>query len=206
MSPDLILTTSEIGPPKVITQIRNSGVDIQIFQSPKDFQGILELIYNIGKYLDVSEKALELNKKILNMKERLDLSINKFSEPPKIIFFYNPSENSYLAAGSSTRGNYLIEFIGGENVFENKFSKYQKITKEDIVSYNPDIILVGSSREQNVDQLLSIFTDKIEFKTVSAVVENKVIFTDVSKYLTFGPSFVKNASFLVNQINSFDNE
>jgi len=67
--------------------------------------------------------------------------------------------------------------------------------------------LVGSSRSQNIDQLLSIFTDKVEFETVNAVKNNRVIYADVGKYLTFGPSFVKNASFLINQIyNSEINE
>ena len=207
MYPDLILTTSEIGPPKVIEQIKDSGVDIQIFESPQDFEGIIQLISNVGKYLHVAEKANKLNEKILTMKNRLDIEKSKYEDKPKIIFFYNPSENSYLAAGSGTRGDYLIEFIGGENVFSNEFSKYKKITKEDVVSFNPDIILVGSSRSQNIDQLLSIFTDKVEFETVNAVKNNRVIYADVGKYLTFGPSFVKNASFLINQIyNSKINE
>ena len=207
MYPDLILTTSEIGPPKVIEQIKDSGVDIQIFESPQDFEGIIQLISNVGKYLNVAEKANKLNEKILTMKNRLDIEKSKYEDKPKIIFFYNPSENSYLAAGSGTRGDYLIEFIGGENVFSNEFSKYKKITKEDVVSFNPDIILVGSSRSQNIDQLLSIFTDKVEFETVNAVKNNRVIYADVGKYLTFGPSFVKNASFLINQIyNSKINE
>ena len=206
MYPDIILTTSDIGPPKVISQIEDSGVTIEIFESPKDFNGILELVDEIGKYLDVTEKAQLLNKKILNEKEKLDLSKNSFSEKPKIIFFYNPSENSFLAAGSDTRGSYLIEFLGGINVFKDEFSKYKKITKEDIVSYNPDVILVGSSRGQNIDQLLSIFTDKIEFETVTAVKEDKVIFADVSKYLTFGPSFIENTSSLVKKINSIEND
>jgi len=202
MYPDLILTTSEIGPPKVIDQIKDSGVDMKIFESPQDFEGIVRLINNVGKYLNVAEKANKLNEKILAMKNRLDAEKSKYEDKPKIIFFYNPSENSYLAAGSSTRGDYLIEFIGGENVFSKEFAKYKKITKEDIVSFNPDIILVGSSRTQNIDQLLSIFTDKIEFETVSAIKNNKVIYTDVGKHLTFGPSFVKNASYLTNQINN----
>ena len=207
MYPDLILTTSEIGPPKVIEQIKDSGVDIQIFESPQDFEGIIQLISNVGKYLNVAEKANKLNEKILTMKNRLDIEKSKYEDKPKIIFFYNPSENSYLAAGYGTRGDYLIEFIGGENVFSNEFSKYKKITKEDVVSFNPDIILVGSSRSQNIDQLLSIFTDKVEFETVNAVKNNRVIYADVGKYLTFGPSFVKNASFLINQIyNSEINE
>ena len=34
MSPDYILTTTDIGPPKVVEQLRKSGVKMEIFKSP----------------------------------------------------------------------------------------------------------------------------------------------------------------------------
>tara|TARA_B100000676_G_C17681687_1_gene631625 strand:- start:372 stop:725 length:354 start_codon:yes stop_codon:yes gene_type:complete len=112
----------------------------------------------------------------------------------------NPSIGSYTAAGNTTRANYLIQFLGGKNIFSDQFSKYKKVTKEEILKFNPDIILV-SSYSSNDQKSSSIFIDSDDFKSVSAVLNNRVVDIDMGKLLSFGPSFTSN---VLELINTFD--
>ena len=199
MLPNKILTTTDIGPPNVIDQISKSGVELKIFNSPHNYNEILNLVEQIALFLDLEKEGNQIKDEMNMNKLQIDNIINQ-KESKKIIFFMNPTSNSYNAAGSKTRADYLIEFIGGKNIFKNQFSKYKKVTNEEIINANPDIILVASIMNNSEDQINSIFMQNDEFKYLNAVKNNKIINIDLGKYLTFGPEFAKNALFLIQTI------
>ncbi len=201
MYPDRIFTTSDIGPPMVIKQIQNSGVDLEIFDSPKNINDILMLIENIGAELGEGDEAVKINKEIRSLNLYASEIKSKYINKPKIAFFMNPSANYYSAAGSQTKADYLMDYIGGNNVFSTSFEKYSKVTKEEIVFVNPDIILIGSVMSQNKDELFSVFNKK-EFESINAVKNNKIFYIDMGKALSFGPSFVQNAIDLMLKIDN----
>lgn len=201
MSPSLILTTTDIGPPKVIEQINDSGVEMLIFDSPHSINDIFSLVNNVSSALHLDNKGTKLVEELKIIDIEVQKSIKKYSYSPKIVFFMNPSSGSYNAAGSETRADYLIQYIGGTNVFNNKFNRYSKVTKEEILNSDPDIILAGSIMPGNNDKLSSLFLDNTEFKSLKAVKNNKVIVVDLAKYLTFGPNFLINAQELITNLN-----
>ena len=198
MMPDLILTTTDMGPKNVVKQIKNSGVRVEIFDSPKNLEGIINLIDNISDDLNVQNKGSEIKLKINNSLNKLESIKKEFFKKPSMAFFMSPKANSFNAAGSETRANYLIEFLGGENVFKDGFNKYKKVTKEEILNLNPDIIFIGNIYAGEEE---SIFSTNDEFKELDAVKNKKILTIDMGKYLTFGPSFVDNAIDLLTQVN-----
>ena len=120
-----------------------------------------------------------------------------FKSKPRIVFFMNPSAGSYVAAGSGTSANYLINLIGGENVFSEDFKSYQKVSKETIFIENPDVILVAS---HNSEQSPTNHFNASEFEILSSVKNNNIIEINMSD-LTMGTSFASNALSIVNKIN-----
>tara|TARA_Y100001970_G_scaffold52986_1_gene67029 strand:- start:6907 stop:7752 length:846 start_codon:yes stop_codon:yes gene_type:complete len=200
MIPSKILTTTDMGPAKVIDQIKNSGVDLEIFKSPHNHDEILELIDNIASILNAQDKAKDIKKIINTKKNNIDKIKENYSYTPKIAFFMSPASKSYNAAGSGTRADYLIDFIGGENIFKDKFSRYRKVTSEEIINLNPDIILIGSISNNNT-KINSFFSNESEFQDISAVKNNKIIHIDMGKYLSFGPSFTDHVLSLINIID-----
>ena len=197
MMPDLILTTTDMGPPNVVKQIENSGVNLNIFNSPHNFEEINNLIDDVSNLLNAKKKGSELKKEMNLTKKVLDNVKDKYKDESKIVFFMNPKSNSFNAAGDGTRADYLIEFIGGKNIFKNQFTRYKKVTKEEILNLNPDIILIGNIYNAKEE---SIFITNPEFEYLNAVKNNKIFSLDMGKYLTFGPSFVDNALELINKI------
>ena len=112
----------------------------------------------------------------------------------------NPSIGSFTAAGEDTKANYLIKYLGGENIFSGQFKKYSKVTKENIINLNPDVILAGSTRNNNEEEILSLFYEKDEFNSINAVENKNIIFINMGKYLTYGSKFSQNVYELLNQI------
>lgn len=202
LNPDIILTTTDIGPPKVVDQLKKSGVDLYIYESAYSLKGILSLIKNISNNLNVNKIGLELINEINIIDKKIEKLKNNNINKPNMIFFMNPSIGSFTAAGGSTKADYFIEYLGGNNIFSNQFKKYNKVTKENIVNLNPDFILAGSTRGDNEEDILSIFYNKGEFKSVNAIKDKNVIYINMGKYLTFGSNFTKNVLELLNQIKN----
>ena len=198
MNPDKILTTTEMGPPKVVEQLKNTGINLKIFNAPKNYADILVLIEDIAKVLDVKERGESLKNEMINLNKKID---NLKLDSPKIIFFMSPSKGSLNASGSGTRADYLINYIGGQNVFSNDFKRYKKVSKEDIIKYNPDIILTGYVRQINKKEVVDIFNKPEEFQSITAVKNNQVFSVNVGEILNFGPGFVNSALELINTIN-----
>jgi iron complex transport system substrate-binding protein len=198
MMPDLILTTTDMGPPNVVKQIKNSGVNLNIFNSPHSFEEINSLIDEISNLLNANEKGSRVKKEMSITKKVLDTIKDKYKDEIKIVFFMNPKSNSFNAAGDGTRADYLIDFIGGSNIFKDQFTRYKKVTKEEILNLNPDIILIGNIFDTKEE---SIFITNPEFQYINAVKNHKIFSLDMGKYLTFGPSFVNNALELTNKIH-----
>ena len=201
MSPTKILASSDIGPPNVIDQLRQSGVEFKIFKSPMSFNDVFSTIDSISIFLKVYENGLALREKLefdLNKIKEFKSSIN--SSDFNIAFFMNPSSSSFNAAGSGTRASYLIDFIGGSNVYENSFKRYNKVNKEAIISSNPDIILIGSMYADPKENC--VFMDDPIFSIVNAVKNQKVIYIDLGYHLTFGSSFGEASLLLINLISN----
>ena len=203
MSPTQILTTSEIGPPKVVDQLKKTGIDFHIFESPQSFEDIISMTSSISVLLNKKKQGEKIIDNLIQLDSKIKEIQSSNNDTLKIVLFMNPTASSYNAAGSKTRANYLINYIGGTNVFFDNFSRYSKVTKEDIIYANPDIILVGYVEMINSDQskLTSLFTDNSSFKYISAVKNEKVFAVDIGKYLNFGPTFVSNAIQLIELIN-----
>ncbi len=200
LNPDIILTTTDIGPQKVVDQLKKSGVDLYIYDSAYNLDGIIALVENISNDLDLKSKGVEIIQNIEKNNQKVEKIKNNLTQNSKMVFFMNPSIGSFTAAGENTKANYLIQYLGGENIFSNQFKKYSKVTKENIINLNPDIILAGSTRNNNEEEILSLFYGKDEFNSINAVENKNVIFINMGKYLTYGSKFSQNVYELLNQI------
>ena len=200
MNPTMIITTTDIGPPNVVEQLKKTGVDLYIFDTPYSFRDITMLVKDIANCLNEEKKGIELNNNLLHVNSKVEEIKNKIKKKYNFSFFMNPSIGSFSAAGSRTKADYLIQYIGGQNIFSNDFSKYSKVTKETIIKRNPEIILIGNTMGVDNHQLSTIFTDHKEFKNITAVINDDIFTIDMGTYLTFGSSFPKNTLSLLEKL------
>ena len=198
MFPELILTTTDIGPDNVVSQIKDTGVEMEIYDAPKDIQDINDIITKISSLLNAESQGKTLKKHLNSTLEKINIFASKHKSDPSIAFFMNPSAGSYNAAGAGTIADYLITVMGGRNIFGLDFKKYQKVNKEQIIQYNPDIILVASHYPGQ--KTSEHFTSSKEFKSITAIENNNVIDITMSN-LTMGPSFLDGIISIIDRIN-----
>ena len=141
LSPDLIITSSETGPPEVVAQIRQTGIPFVLTEGGFNLAGLLKRIETIGKTLDAETEAERLSQSIIAKMQKIDKKLAAVSRKPKVLFLMSASDGSPMAAGKDTAADAIINLAKGENIFENQ-SGYKAYSYEALADARPDIIMM----------------------------------------------------------------
>ena len=197
-SPKKVFTSTSMSPKTAVEQLKTSPLDFKIYNSPKNIDDTYKLINLISSDLEIPELGNIVKDKMIEKISSIETLKNSLSSKPKIAFFMNPQSGSYVAAGNTTNADYLINFIGGVNIFSSDFKSYQKVSEESIFLKNPDVILVAAHDSNKSAQ--EYFSDNENFRYVNAFKNNKIIEIQMSD-LTMGISFPNNALKVLKSIS-----
>ncbi len=136
LNPDLVVAAYGNGQQNVET-MKNLGLTVVAF-NPKSIKDIEKDILILGKITGKEEKAKEI---IDFMEKKVNESRNEFKKKPKVmhILWHDP----IWVSGSDTFINEIIGIAGGENAFSD-LKGWKIVSKEDIISRSPEVILVSS--------------------------------------------------------------
>ena len=201
MMPTRVITNTDIGPEVAVNEIKSSGIKMKIYDAPKNLDDLKKNIIEIASEFAVEKNAKELINNIEEKKNLIDKKISTNDKKIKMVFIMNPSNSSYTVAGSNTTADYLINILGGENIFSENFSFYRSINKEELIKNNPDVILIAT----HYDSLEAVnhFKKNLEFKNLKSIVKDNIISMPLSN-LTMGPTFINNAYNTYLRINFND--
>ncbi len=184
-SPDVVVGIQKELNPKVIEQIKASGVRVVLFNQEHSIEGTKKLIQGVKDSLNLDIKNDSLNLLI-------DESINKleaFEYSPKVLFIYARGAGTILVAGKKTQMDKMISIAGGENAVNN-FESFKPLTAEAIVTANPDVILMFTTGAQSLNGVF----DNVPGILQTNAGKNKRIITMDGQYLAgFGPRVGKAA-------------
>ena len=141
LSPDLIIASSETGPPEVVAQIRQTGIPFVLTEGGFNLAGLLKRIETIGKTLDAETEAERLSQSIIAKMQKIDKKLAAVSRKPKVLFLMSASDGSPMAAGKDTAADAIINLAKGENIFENQ-SGYKAYSYEALADARPDVIMM----------------------------------------------------------------
>ena len=125
--PTLLLGASATGPSDMIEQVKGAGVDVVIYDVPKNFQGLKQLIEQVGEKLHVSDKAEQLAK-VINA--RVSHEVESFSKqknaytsvnnrPVKALFVVSNNDRGLTVAGHNTVPQAMFDLLGIQNGAES---------------------------------------------------------------------------------------
>ncbi len=136
LNPDLVVASYGNGEQNVET-LKNLGLKVIAF-NPKSIKDIEKNILILGKITGKERKAEKIVK---FMEEKVNESRNYFKTKPKVvhILWHDP----IWVSGSETFIDEIIRIAGGENAFSD-LKGWKIVSKEDIISRNPNVILVNS--------------------------------------------------------------
>ena len=191
LKPDVIVTTSDAGPPETLKMLTKMGVNIHVVDNQYSIEGVLLKIEQIANIIDrvmQGEKLINAIKKNINA-----LTIPKNNQ--SIMFVMGGGDRGFMVGGKHTRADAMIKLAGGYNIM-NEIDGYKPITPEAMMVKNPDVILLLRSA-QSAEQ----FSNNVSIKYTNAAKNNRVFDITGLDLLTFGPKIDEAIKTLVELIN-----
>lgn len=174
LNPDLVVGADWIDS-NIIQSIKDAGIEVFIYKTPKSYAEQKEVLLSLGKVLDEEDKSQEIVK---NMDERLGAVQDKIKalslkDKPKIML-YTPYETT---SDEKTSFNDIVNLIGGINpVVGSGVNSFEKISKEKVIELDPDVIIVPVwTSEINNEEFFKYLLDDPSFQDIKAI-KNKQVY------------------------------
>lgn len=184
--PSLVITSPSAGPKTAIDKIKAAGVKLETVKSDYSIEGLYNKVKRLGQLLNKQKQALELNQQLGRQLESMTPVLSgqyvKAKRKPRILFFLGMQGNQYMAAGGKTQADAVIDIIHAENALDKNVKGYKPLSKESVLSINPDVIVVLAT--QGLDKAQA-YIDKL--KMTKAYNNNQVAVINASVLLGFGP-------------------
>ena len=187
MNPTIILGENDMGPPTVIKQVRETGVELKIIPEEKSVQGIIEKIRCVADIMGVSSLAEELInheyiEKYSQIKQNQDKVLRKNISAMVI---YSMQGTSPIVCGTGESGDAFLKLIGAENAF-SAFEGWKPASAESILANDPDYIIITSRLLKRFSSIEELKNHPSLSQTTAAQSDN-IIAKDGMAMMGFGP-------------------
>ncbi len=178
LNPTLLLGEADTGPPKVLAQLQQTGLENYIFTKEDNYYGIEAKIRKVASLLGVSAKGEQLVNKVTRERDALDFVLKQKKHSPKILFILSMRSGQPIVAGQGTSADEIMSAVQATNVAA-QLEGWKAISTEAVLEMNPDVILI-MSRHGN-DAMVEI-AKQGHFKFTDAV-KNKRVYSFDGTYL-----------------------
>ncbi len=188
LSPTQILLTEDAGPPAVLRQIQDAGIQIRRLPAHRTFTGICDRVIAIGQVIHQQTRADQLKMQLQQQWTRLEDEMKSKPVPspaPRILYIHSMSPSQVMVSGQETNANAMIRYAGLRNAMDG-FQGYKPLTPEAVIVANPDLILITDQGLQGIGgrkQLARL----PGMERTKAIINQKVISMDAVYLLGFGP-------------------
>ena len=201
LSPSLIISEPDIGPDKVVEQVKKTSVEIRILPDDYSTSGIIKKVNCVGQILGASQKYLETKTNQLEiLRRKLELSIGSISAQKKIMIILMFRGTSPIVAGAETSGNAFIEMTGNTNAFSN-INGWKPVGIEGILANNPDYIIV-TKRAFSTFKSVDSFLAQTGLQATNAGQNKSVLVEDGMSLLGFGPRTMETGIKVLSLVNN----
>ena len=184
MNPDIVfahesmLGSGEAG----LQQLRDAGVKVFVVKNAMDFNQTYTTIEQIGR---ATGKLAEAQKMVEGMKAKVEEVKEKVAKvtTKKTVFVETSDVPEIYTPGKGTFMQEILNMVNAENIAADQEGWF-KIEPEEIVSRNPDVILVMYSY---VDGIVDSVKARPGFDTINAVKNNEVVQVDENLTSRTGP-------------------
>ncbi len=157
LRPTLVLASEEAGPPRVVGQLRNSGIPWKTIPVENSVEGVKAKIRAVARALDLEAQGEALVRRLEGDVKKVLAKRVLRATTKKVIFIFAHGGGSLLAAGQGTAADAMITLAGGANAISG-YIGYKPLTAEAVLLTSPDIILIskqGLESVRGIEGLLS---------------------------------------------------
>ena len=180
LKPDLIISNKE---ENIKEQIEELAKDFPVWLSDiVTVDDALNMISVVGKVTHTSEKAQQIVQQITAERNKL----SKPSSPIKAAYFI--WNDPMMVAGEDTFINAIMKEAGLGNAFADREERYPKITEQELLTANPDLIILSSEPYR--------FTTKHLHEFATLCPKAKIKIMDGEMFSWYGSRMVKTFPYL----------
>ncbi len=204
LSPDIIIGTTDMGPDFVVNQLKDSDVELVLFDPAYSVEELKQNIKQLSGLLSQNSDSAQLIVQIEQQVQTLD-QIKTATQQQKALFLLSHTRGAPRISGSGTAADALINSLGFRNAAA-EFEGYRVLSSESIIAINPEIILVLNTRASPIDkEILIKMLPGIE--STDAIVDDKLsTVTGSSLSGGFGPGIVSEMIRILNNLGFNDQD
>lgn len=191
VKPDVLVLSHEAGPPKVLEQLSDSGLQVHRMPPSTSLEGVYQVLARLGDLLERPQAASALLARLKQQESTLGAERDRLDQPPRVLFFMQHGGGSPMVAGRDTAADSILTLSGAINA-AGGFSGYKPLTPEAMVQAQPDFIL---TTEQGLQQLGGVRAIQ-QLPGVSLVPggqADRIVAMDTLLLLGFGPRTLEAA-------------
>lgn len=149
---DLIITTDEIFSPDKVERISQIGIPIYL-QTYKELADVYRGMRDLGSLLQTEKTANHIADSLESLEKRItDATAGEVKYGTLILVSAYPE---IVVVGGSGFLNELIQKSGGRNLFADKDKAYYTSSVEEILSRNPEYLILPSGNDQVYAELIN---------------------------------------------------
>lgn len=145
LKPDLVITAPLFAAEQIQT-LRNLGLTVFVVPNPTDFEGLYTDIENVATLTGHSSQAQDLVGSSQERVAAVETAVSRATAKPKVFYELDGSDPAKpYTAGPGTFIDLVIRMAGGRNAAASLNVTYAQISLEELVSQNPDLIVLGDA-------------------------------------------------------------
>lgn len=196
LKPDLIFISAEGNSKSEYEKLVN--LNFKVFVSnPRHYKGIKKTLRDMGAIFEMEKRAEGI---IDNWEFRLNKIRKNKDQVLLNSAIFLASTNPIISVGKKSFIHQIITYAGLQNISAESEVSYPIFNREEILIRNPDFILLFETNNNDVNELLNSYP---EWHTLSAVVNNRVLYLKADIYSRPGPRFIDAVEDLNKKIISY---
>lgn len=194
LRPDLVIVQKN--PVRLTERLRAVGLRV-IEVDPESMEGVHQTIAEFARTVGIEKQGRELSARIRSGIEKVKRVTAKLPRR-RVVFFVGRTPGTLDGLIAAAKGSYLTELLadaGGENIFEDSPAAYPKVSLEELLARDPEVILdmgdstlTGAITEEHKREVIRLWD---RYQTLSAVRNHRVYPVADDRFVIPGPRMVE---------------
>jgi iron complex transport system substrate-binding protein len=179
LRPQILIGTEEMGPPPVLSQIRNAGVQVELFSAQPDLTALQGNLQHLGELLGAQDQATQLMTSYQQQLEQQKVRVTKAQlkqKSPGVLVLLGHAGGKPLVAGKDTAADWMLQQAGGHNLATH--SGYKPFSVESLVSLDPDVLVFADRALAGDAARAALFKENPILDSTRAARDGRVIELD----------------------------
>ncbi|MDY3693851.1 MAG: vitamin B12 ABC transporter substrate-binding protein BtuF [Proteus mirabilis] len=148
LKPDLVIAWQGGNPQRPLDQLKALGIPI-IYSDPQSIEEIADDLVTLSSYSHHSDIAIKNAQQLRQQYQVLQQQYaSTISNQPKKKVFIQFGMQPLFTTSNSTLQSHITELCGGENIFANSPVAWPQVSREQVLTKQPDLIIFSGKADQ----------------------------------------------------------